>query len=354
MSYKAFVFACFFIALGVPLAVVSANYIINPYEIFNHHLFLKGINHNQRYEKIQYLKTHHAKYNSYLIGSSKVGFISPSLIESYIPQSHFYNAWASSANILDAQIFVDYLIASHFDVKNLYILIDIERNVYLTDYRIINDAQRMWHYEIAHKDKNAFFTLYLTSFFPKAIWTKLKHFNKPLEQFEDIHTGTWGYTLRKAQREANLALYIQNEPTFHKNIESSIKTLNELETFTKSLDSIFNHCQTLHINCIFVTSPTYYKEANSTTQEVKEQMLKAIADSIPSGFWHFSYKNTITIDEKNYYESTHHIEEIDSLMLARIFHDTKVQIPNDFGIFITKENFAASLEKMRAIEAKYK
>ena len=78
-----------------------------------------------------------------------------------------------------------------------------------------------------------------------------------------------------------------------------------------------------------------------------------MAESFPNGFWHFGYLNSITTNDYNYYEETHHIPDIDILSLNRIFQRNADSIPKDFGIFITKDNLKQSLKTMHEIESRF-
>ncbi len=50
---------------------------------------------------------------------------------------------------------------------------------------------------------------------------------------------------------------------------------------------------------------------------------------------------------------THHIPDIDTLFLNRIFQRNIDSMPKDFGIFINKENFKQSLKTMHEIESRF-
>lgn len=333
------------------------NYTLNPYEIFTHNLTPKGIHHVQRYEKIEYLKNNHNNFNAYLIGSSRIGLIEPKIAESYLPDSRFYNAWFSSANPLDAEIFLQYLIEKNYPIKYAIIQIGLDHAFYPIDYRTANDMQRSWHYDVTHKSAIDFYASYTFNFLPKGIYDKMKillNYDE-LPQFEDIRTGTWGYTIREKQRKQNPQAYVVNEPSFRKAIPTLRDSINK-HSFTllkQTLHTINTLCVEHHITCIIYTAPMHHSGIKSFSPKVLDSILWLIAESFPNGFWHFGYLNSITTNDYNYYEETHHIPDIDTLSLQTIFQQRTDSAPNDFGIFITKDNFKQSLDTLHEIESRF-
>lgn len=356
MSYKRYCLYALLITILFPCNALF-NYVFNPYEIFTHNLAPKGIHHVQRYEKIGYLKTHHNDFNAYLIGSSRIGFIEPKIAESYLPDSMFYNAWLSSANPLDAEVFLQYLIEKNYPIKYAIIQIGLDHAANIIDYRTANDMQRTWHYDVTHKSAIEFYASYLFNFLPRAVYDKFKiilNYDE-LPQFEDIHTGIWGYTIREKQRKQNPQAYVANEPSFHKPPARPRDSINKrsLILLKQTLHNINALCAKHHITCIIYTAPMHHSTIKLFPPQVRDSILALMAESFPNGFWHFGYLNSITTNDYNYYEETHHIPDIDTLFLNRIFQRNIDSMPKDFGIFINKENFKQSLKTMHEIESRF-
>lgn len=358
MGYKRFALRFIGLFFTITLGNALLNFILNPYEIFEHQLLGDGTYHNQRYEKINFLKNNHQRFNAYLVGSSRIGFITPQKIETYLPGSRFYNAWVSSGNPLDAQIFIDWLLRNHYEVKYLLIQIGLDHAIKIVDYRLVQDMQRLWHYDVTLSDPMGFYNPYIFGFLTQSITRKMQLIlsKQKISQLEDIQSGIWDYTTRKKARNENLGLYIRNETTFHKPLPpfpyDSIQP-QQLQMLTQALKDIDKQCQSYNIQCIFVTAPLYYKETQRYPSKLRDFILTILAQSLSNGFWHFGYLNSITTDEHNYYESTHQLPEIDSMMLDKIFQHSTNNIPKDFGIFITKENFESSMQYLHTIEQEF-
>lgn len=353
MSYKKYCLYALLITFLFPCNAIL-NYILNPYEIFTHKLVPKGIHHVRRYEKIEHLKHNYNNFNAYLIGSSRVGLIEPKLAESYLPDSKFYNAWFSSANPLDAEVFLQYLIEK-YPIKYAIIQIGLDHAANIIDYRTANDMQRTWHYDITHKSASDFYASYIFSFLPKGIYDKLETILKydELPQFEDIHTGIWGYITREKQRKQNPQAYVANEPSFHKPPVRPRDSINKrsLILLKQTLHNINALCAKHHITCIIYTAPIHHSAIKLFSPQVRDSILALMTENFPNGFWHFAYLNSVTTNDYNYYEETHHIPDIDTLTLQTIFQQRPDSAPQDFGIFITKDNINQSLNTIHELES---
>jgi hypothetical protein len=73
--------------------------------------------------------------------------------------------------------------------------------------------------------------------------------------------------------------------------------------------------------------------------------VKQLAEISP--FWDFTGYNSITTDDRNYYEWSHYRVTVVKYILARVFNDPSVDVPDDFGVFVTQDNIEAHLEKLR-------
>lgn len=361
MSYKKFTFCILMLVVLLFPCNMALNFLINPYETFSLSPMPKGINSAERFEKIDYLLSYHQNFDSYLIGSSRVGFIEPKLIESYLRDAHFYNAYVSSGNPLDAAIFIDYLIEKHYKIKYLFIQIGLDSAIETVDTHTVsaNNILYTWHYDVTHKSIIDFYKPYFTSFLFKGSYEKIKSFlREDPPVYKDIHTGVWGYTARERERLANKDEYVKNEPSFHKSRPITIIDKMDKKHFTlltQSLRDINARCTQGEFECIIVTAPVSHIRNQCYSQELLDSILTLMANTFEKGFWHFGYLNSITTNNFNYYEDAHQVPEVDAMILAKVFNKpSNAPSPNDFGIYITKQNLKESLQTIHAIEAPYR
>ena len=66
------------------------------------------------------------------------------------------------------------------------------------------------------------------------------------------------------------------------------------------------------------------------------QLLEISCHLVQTNYYDFSGYNTVTTNDCNYYETSHYRPLVGNLIAARIFHDSTISVPDDFGKFITK------------------
>ncbi|MFZ2507559.1 MAG: hypothetical protein WAW79_03660, partial [Steroidobacteraceae bacterium] len=76
-----------------------------------------------------------------------------------------------------------------------------------------------------------------------------------------------------------------------------------------------------------------------------EYFLERLADIAP--FWNFASYSSVTTDDSNYYETSHHRPAIGAMVAARVGESRAGDIPDDFGRWVTPENVGAVLEELR-------
>jgi peptidoglycan/xylan/chitin deacetylase (PgdA/CDA1 family) len=53
-------------------------------------------------------------------------------------------------------------------------------------------------------------------------------------------------------------------------------------------------------------------------------------------FWDFSGLTSISYEPRNFYDATHYRTSVGELMVAKMFSDTSIEVPEDFGAYVTK------------------
>ena len=64
-------------------------------------------------------------------------------------------------------------------------------------------------------------------------------------------------------------------------------------------------------------------------------------------FIDFTGHNTIATNKNNYWDSSHLRVETTEVVMAKIFNDKSVEVPEDFGVLVTKDNIDEHLENLR-------
>lgn len=336
---KLFIYPILFIFIFIPF---SLNLIIDPYYIFHTNIFKLELSVNERYNKIEYLNSNPSKYNSFLLGNSRIGTTNPHTIEKYIPYSKFYNMTLATANMEDIILHIQYLIKHNKSISNIYLQLDYLDMIFW-GHIDENNFLYIQHPAVSHRNSAKFYIDYLRILPIETFKSKIQLNNSP-NAVEHVHydidnTGMWVMNpKRENEIEVNPEKHVLNEPSFH------VITMNiwkkepiVYEKMLQSLRTIVALTKENHINLIIYTTP--FNHALLNNFEISD-MINYLEDiSKIHNFYFFSDYNTITQDDTNYYESVHFRGKVGELIAAKIFNDKNIAVPNDFGIYITHDNF---------------
>lgn len=70
-----------------------------------------------------------------------------------------------------------------------------------------------------------------------------------------------------------------------------------------------------------------------------ERWRKQLADITP--YWDFATVNTVTRDQRYFFDTIHLTREGSSLLVERLYKGQRARVPADFGVFVTTDNVAA-------------
>ena len=215
MKNRQFLKIWFFVVAIAVIMIALLNYFIDPFGIFQTKLLTKSKSFNERVVKIDYLNAHKKRYNSFMFGSSTMGTTDPKVLEKYVTGSRFYNLTCSSSNMYDFKVLLKYLLKEKFDVKNLYMQIDL---ITMCEYgKHPNPAQKD-HYALTGESVWKFYLEYLTMFPFEALKAKIMLFLEDANatEFDVENTGMWFVKYKDKARQKDLEAYLANEDSFKK------------------------------------------------------------------------------------------------------------------------------------------
>ncbi len=345
MAWKKYISATILLTFLFTFLIALINYIVDPYYIF-HSNFLKTNEYiNERYNKIEYLKTAHNKYNSYIFGSSRASCLVNKEFEENIPNSHFYNMTMSVATLSEIGKIFKYMINNNYPIKNVVLSVDMDINL---DYDFHNnDYLRYNHYLITKENPLLFYYRYLSAFSFKVMEDKIKvNFGlkeKTPHAFYDLqNSGRFFFKVQEEKIKKNPEGYIKNNPALNINMVQRDIFIKKkaFENNMKSLKEIADICKKRDINLIVLIPPHNYNTMNKMDLQAYFTLLKEIVKIHP--FWNFSGYNKITMDNHNYYEATHFRPLVSKFITDRIFGKSQ---DKEFGEYVTKENIKEHLHK---------
>jgi len=320
--------------------LITFNYLIDPFNIFHTNFLKHQFQMNERFIKVEFLEKHHNDFNGYLFGSSRIGTTHPSSVEKYIPQSKLYNFTLSSANLYDYLIHLRYFIKNHYPMKILYLQIDIDNMMYYGQNS--SDYLSKTHPYILNQSLPLYYLEYLSGFFPFNTQGKIaNNLNYKEGVSYHLNNGTWSVNSKEIELSTNCQNYVESVDEFHTKHNPALKYIKVKENIT-ALKEIVDLCKKNHIKLYLFTTPHNQNMMDTFYKNDYLNYLKSIANI--TDFYDFSGYNSITTNNCNYYEISHYRPSIGKLIAARIFNDKKILIPNDFGIWVTKENIEDHLK----------
>ena len=343
ISSKKWVINWFLILIIFSSSLIGVNYIVDPLGILHTNFLKQDHQLNDRFIKLEFLTKNKNKYNSYLFGSSAIGDTSPKVLEKYIKNSKFYNLTLSAGNLKDSLIHLNYFIDNNFIVDNLYLQIDISNiNFVESDLGYL----RKYYPPVINKSLNRFYLEYLVSFQPRAVLGKIKkNFNgeNKIEKFF-YTTGIWKNNDAENKIKENCEDYVEQESTFHstkKRFKLAKNTINSLKTIKKIVKLSNENNIKLHL---FITPINKVRMDTYRTDDYLE-FIAGISEI--TNFYNFSGYNSVTINNCNYYTHTHYRPLVGEYVAAKIFKNKSIIVPDDFGVYVTKENIDEHLKILK-------
>ena len=337
MSYKKFaiLMLCVLYACLVSLALI--NFVVDPYGIFQTPFFRDQPNLNERYSKIEFLRKHKEGYNSYIMGSSRAN-TTPDVVEKYLPGSKFYNLGTTLAVPYEHMLHLKYFIKNEYRVKNLYIGLDVDL-CFTAKMHEDKDLMCRLHPGVLNQSVISYYGSYLSAFPKTDIRRKLKlNFRKkrsPIRMSEK--DGTWVFEGESENAKVFFDNPANHETTIIKNEvkEENLEVLRELVAL----------CRQHEVNLIFFVTPHNKLFMDRFAVEDYLTFLRKLSQI--TSFWNFSGYNSIIINNRNYSDPSHHKTSVSRMIAARIFNDKTLAVPDDFGVWVTKENIDSHLENLR-------
>ena len=110
------------------------------------------------------------------------------------------------------------------------------------------------------------------------------------------------------------------------------------------MEIIKNACEEKGARFILIASPVYEKEL----QMYKKEELVAFWGKIAqvTDFWDFSGYSSISHDERYFYDAKHYRNSVGDMMLATIFGNLDVYVPEEFGHYTTSDNVKEHAQKI--------
>jgi hypothetical protein len=337
MSYRKLVILIVSVLYACLGSLVLLNVVVDPYEIFRTHFFTKQFQRNDRYSKIELLKTQKRKYDSYIIGSSRMANTSPALLAKYLPGAKVYNLSTIAATPWEHLMHLKYLIQQKYSVKNVYIGLDID---FCLQVKMHNekDLLSQLHPEVLNRSLIGYYWFYASAFPRKDIGRQLK-LNFLGGKSAIPSSGDDGALSEEDFEKAEL-FFEDPLKDKGKEIKNEVKDGN-----VESVKELVALCRQREISLILFITP--HSEFFMDRFIPKDYLTCLTELSYITSFWDFSGYNSVTTHRNNYWDASHYKSSVSRMIAARIFNDTGVSVPEDFGAWVTKDNISDRLKTLR-------
>ncbi len=294
-------------------------------------------------------------FDAIMLGTSRIGVMDPNVVNQYLNTKTFNLEYPGS----NAQIqnkFFKY--AHHFNKDIKYLIYGIDFMAFNKNRTTKNDFVEFYDLEtkIENKEKISNFELYfnIDTFISSAKLTVKNIFGKQkteaqylstngmrdyINNIEELKNGTFDLDKKIKQ---SIQGYFRENDAIYKNYEFSYEFFNYFK-------DILKFCEDNNIK-VFVYIPPMYSDHFDAIAEAgyfdefelfKRELVKV------TNFIDFTGHNTISTNKDNYWDSSHLRKELTQTVMARVFNDKNFNLPNDFGVLVTKDNIDKHLITIR-------
>jgi len=353
MSVKKWLIAFFAAIILAASSLAVFNAIVDPFGVFGDPIFdwySYSFTQNTRVAKFTFIDRNHEQFDSYILGASGSSAFCVNLLNDYL-DANFFNFHFLGADMHNVEDTAQYLI-ENFTVENIIIGISITNGVYFDqDRQRDNPKMHSMHVSAAGGSRFTFWSRYLWMnpqySFDKISAFRARTYLPGASDWFDISTGAFDKRGRAAARISCLDEYNITYPEFENFPFYNDVRMLQIENTLESLARIRDMCEAAGVNLIIIFNPLFYRHFDYFNRDDFNRFFTGLAEVIP--FWDFSM-NALSFDPRFFYDPTHFRQALGDMVLARIFDDSSVYIPDDFGVFVTPENALARALSLPYIE----
>jgi hypothetical protein len=326
-------------------SVALMNYVVDPYGLFRYGTWRHDVSHQftgtaKNFIKTRYIAQNPQKYDCLILGSSRVNGIDPTQIKDATCYNMNYGD-GLPRNHLDN---LRYILSK--GARPRIVLIGLDEFSYKKDTtEHFTDYMRYPYPPAVHQSTILFYLKYLIRYSSRSMKEPLEGFEGKRQPSKYDHYGT-GLEDSPGEPER----IIEADPRKHENDPVfQLPFISEGDRMEQALREIRQTVALLNghgIRLIVFINPVHKATYLATGLERFFYFEKEL--SRITNFWDFSGLNSITTNNYYYYETSHYRRNVGALMLARMFNDRSVKVPDDFGVLVTGDNVEKHLADLRA------
>lgn len=324
--------------------LAAFNWLTDPFGAFGDpvlHWWSYNETQNPRVAKHSYLKQHHEEYDSYIIGCSSTSSFPTESLEACFGGT-FYNMIMYGADMQDVEQFSRYLI-EHYTVKNLVVNVYIDNGIACGVES--NPLTLSMPYQVDGSSPLRYYSRFLFAD-PRYGWEKLKKYRtdslvQAAHDVFNVQTGAYDKSLRDVEHIGGMDAYLNSYPVFSA-YPPHEQRLRMIEPCMEHLAAIRDLCRERGVNFTVVTAPVYYDYLLNFDREEVETFYTSLAEVTP--YWDFT-ASSVSREPRYFYDDTHFRNCVGEMALARIAGDTSVYVPEDLGVYVTRETVSEAVAR---------
>jgi len=291
---------------------------------------------NQRFLIVEYLKENAHKYNTYIFGSSRVGYINPL----HLNYKHTYNLSVGAGIPHEHLLMLQYLIKNKIHIEN--ILIALDDFSFTVPYDVHKNSLNLRsHYLITQESKLDFYK----SYFIRSINNQdIKQFKRKLLsqkvpiEIHNIKQAIFNQEkFYKNQKIENLntvtAAILKQKTSQKKYLPKALSHFigqDNIKQTLQDIKQIIKLCKHYKISYKIILNPMSKTLAHSINQNLYIKFKTKLA--YITDYYDFSQPNPINNNQIYWIEPSHYKLYVGDLILQRIY-ENNTSIPN-FGVYI--------------------
>lgn len=322
-------------ALIIACLLPAFNVVTDPYGAFGDPVmqwWAYDMTLNPRLAKLTYLEQNHDKYDGYIIGASGSSSLPIDELNEYLDAS-FYNTFFYGTETETYDMTADYLL-ENYPMK--YMILDTSLLLATSMKTSDNKLTKYIYWKVNGTNPVTFYSRYLTV-------TPLDGIQKIDDYIHDGYlqaayrtinpeTGAYDKSVRDVEPIHDLATYL-SLPAYRKfsNYSKHHYKPAYLDRAMEIVRKIKTHCEEKGVKLIVILQPMYILNAQYYKPEDQALLLNALAEV--TDYWDFTL-SSVSYEPRYFYDGTHFRNAIGTMMLAKIFGNEDVYIPEGFGRYV--------------------
>ncbi len=327
---KRFLIKTLAFALIFALTAAGISVYIDPYNVFHPLSYREnGVEPNKNYIKMVYILHNPERFDSFLFGSSRVGFLNPQKLTG----ARAYNMTGSMA--LPKEHLDNLKTMLRHGIRPRNVIIEVDDLCYRMDPENNKREQQRAPYEYLRCHPLAFAELYLCPRVALDALEIIRYSSRNRQEEEDLYA--FGTTIIYGER----GLY-------HPKTEEDLSGPSYLDGAMDAMAEIAALCRDNDIRLtVFVTPLHYAAYAGAVARGDYELFLRRLAEATP--YYNFSGFNDITLDADNYMDTSHYLAEIGDMILDCIWNGNTdpALLSQGFGFYTTRDNVEELIALLR-------